>query len=107
MGPGSQHGFIILLVAPLVFSTVDLLPQLRHLSTQMAVNLEEWLVKWRIQTKPTKEALEKKYQEVANMRDEAELRHARLETRSVRRGSHGGWKNAASVTRQASTKSQD
>merc|ERR1719359_1788493 len=44
--PGSQHGFINFLVAPLVANTVRLFPPLQELHLQMSSNLETWRNKW-------------------------------------------------------------
>merc|ERR1719453_557357 len=40
--PGSQHGFINFLDAPLVTATVRLFPTLQDLHTQMGLNLGSW-----------------------------------------------------------------
>jgi hypothetical protein len=58
--PGSQHGFISFLVAPLVFATVDVFPMLRDLSVQMASNMQEWRHLWVEDAKPDAEAIAKK-----------------------------------------------
>merc|ERR1712176_213363 len=44
--PGSQHGFINFLVSPLVVGSVRLFPPLHPLTTQMALNLEQWKITW-------------------------------------------------------------
>merc|ERR1712139_558014 len=44
--PGSQHGFIMFLVAPLVANAVKLFPVLQELHGQMASNLEVWRNTW-------------------------------------------------------------
>lgn len=54
--PGSQHGFIQFLVAPLVFGTVRIFPDLHPVSTQMAENLAQWKVLWVEDAKPSEEA---------------------------------------------------
>eukprot|EP00913_Durusdinium_trenchii_P033425 g31293.t1 len=53
--PGSQHGFIQFLVAPLVFSTVRIFPDLHPASTQMASNLAMWKDLWVEDAKPSDE----------------------------------------------------
>merc|ERR1740123_1116072 len=53
--PGSQHGFINFLVAPLVMSSVRLFPMLWPLATQMASNLDAWRLIWETQASPTEE----------------------------------------------------
>merc|ERR1719221_1246666 len=58
--PGSQHGFINFLVAPLVTSAVRLFPMLWPLTTQMALNLEQWKVTWVAEVKPSEDDIAKK-----------------------------------------------
>lgn len=70
--PGSQHGFINFLVAPLVLSTVRLFPVLHCFSTQIAVNLKEWRNLWVEGTKPTEADIDKRDDEVENIRATAE-----------------------------------
>merc|ERR1711972_135056 len=62
--PGSQHGFINLLVAPLVFPTVRLFPSLHPLATLMAGNLEEWRKIWVEDAKPSEEDITRRDAEV-------------------------------------------
>merc|ERR1712178_632059 len=58
--PGSQHGFINFLVAPLVTTTVRLFPPLQELHGQMAQNLETWRNVWVEQESPAQEEVAKK-----------------------------------------------
>jgi len=62
--PGSQHGFINFLVAPLVFATIRIFPCLHPLAHQMAVNLQEWRNIWAAEVRPEAEALAKKDSDV-------------------------------------------
>jgi len=77
--PGSQHGFINFLVAPLVFGTVKIFPTLHPLATQMASNLQEWRNIWVKEAKPDLEAVEKKDVDVQKVRDAAEELRKRTE----------------------------
>jgi len=65
--PGSQHGFISFLVAPLVIATVNLFPQLYQLSSQMSSNIEKWQELWAEDAKPGADAVAKKKLEVQEM----------------------------------------
>merc|ERR1712107_126479 len=47
---GSEHGFIVFLVAPLVTNAVSVFPMLHEIAEQMAVNLEEWKKYWEFET---------------------------------------------------------
>eukprot|EP00929_Paragymnodinium_shiwhaense_P055346 TRINITY_DN27732_c0_g2_i1.p1 TRINITY_DN27732_c0_g2~~TRINITY_DN27732_c0_g2_i1.p1 ORF type:complete len:870 (+),score=176.97 TRINITY_DN27732_c0_g2_i1:76-2685(+) len=76
--PGSQHGFINFLVAPLVFSTVEVFPSLHQLSSQMASNLQEWMNTWAQDAQPTEEALAKKEADVKKVREKAEQLRKRV-----------------------------
>merc|ERR1711862_941153 len=53
--PGSQHGFINFLVAPLVTNTVRLFPTMQDLHTQMGLNLESWCEVWKKDCNPSAE----------------------------------------------------
>lgn len=77
--PGSQHGFITFLVAPLAFGVVNLLPQLNQLSTQMASNLEQWRNLWVEDAKPDQEAIAKKDADVQKMKEQALAAQQRLQ----------------------------
>eukprot|EP00928_Gymnodinium_smaydae_P100017 TRINITY_DN9703_c0_g1_i1.p1 TRINITY_DN9703_c0_g1~~TRINITY_DN9703_c0_g1_i1.p1 ORF type:complete len:809 (+),score=106.35 TRINITY_DN9703_c0_g1_i1:175-2427(+) len=65
--PGSQHGFINFLVAPLVFTTVRLFPVLYTRSSQMAQNLRTWKDKWVDDAKPSLEDISKRDGEVGKI----------------------------------------
>eukprot|EP00931_Biecheleriopsis_adriatica_P012932 TRINITY_DN1141_c1_g3_i1.p1 TRINITY_DN1141_c1_g3~~TRINITY_DN1141_c1_g3_i1.p1 ORF type:complete len:873 (-),score=206.02 TRINITY_DN1141_c1_g3_i1:149-2767(-) len=69
--PGSQHGFINFLVAPLVCATVKLFPPLHPVYTQMASNLEQWKDLWIQEVKPTEEEIAKKDADVQKIKDQA------------------------------------
>jgi len=75
--PGSQHGFINFMVAPLVTSTVKIFPTLHSLTTQMAINLEQWRDLWVQDAKPSPEEIQKRDDEVAKVRESAEQLVAR------------------------------
>lgn len=69
--PGSQHGFINFLVAPLVFSTVKLFPCLHELYSGMARNLGAWKDAWIEDAKPTEEEIAKRDADVQKHKDQA------------------------------------
>lgn len=69
--PGSQHGFINFLVAPLVATTVKLFPVLHPLYSQMASNLDQWKVLWIEDAKPSPEDIAKKEADVNKIKDTA------------------------------------
>lgn len=75
--PGSQHGFIQFLVAPLVFGTVRIFPDLHPVSTQMAENLAQWKTLWVEDANPNEEDVAKKEADVQKIKDQA----MELETR--------------------------
>lgn len=70
--PGSQHGFINFLVAPLVFATIRIFPHLHPLGYQMAAALQEWRNVWVAEVRPDSEALAKKDAEVRKVAVTAE-----------------------------------
>lgn len=70
--PGSQHGFINFLVAPLVTHTVTLFPRLLELHVQMASNMESWRNLWVDDVKPSAEDIEKKDKDVQKLKDVGE-----------------------------------
>jgi len=69
--PGSQHGFINFLVAPLANHTVKLFPSLHELTLQMASNLQQWRNMWAEEVNPTAEEIAKKDNEIEKWRDVA------------------------------------
>ncbi|CAK8985765.1 unnamed protein product [Durusdinium trenchii] len=77
--PGSQHGFIQFLVAPLVFSTVRIFPDLHPASTQMASNLAMWKDLWVEDAKPSDEDAAKKEADVQKIKDQARELELRVE----------------------------
>merc|ERR1719362_2315071 len=62
--PGSQHGFINFLVAPLIKHTVKIFPPLHELTLQMASNLAEWRNLWVKDADPTGEEIAKRDKEI-------------------------------------------
>mmetsp|Transcript_117624 Transcript_117624/g.305224 ORF Transcript_117624/g.305224 Transcript_117624/m.305224 type:complete len:897 (+) Transcript_117624:2-2692(+) len=75
--PGSQHGFINFLVAPLVISTVEIFACLHPLSTQMTNNLQTWRDLWVEDAKPSAEDAAKRDAEVKKLKETAERLHLR------------------------------
>jgi len=67
--PGSQHGFINFLVAPLVISSVNIFPWLHPLSTQMTDNLGTWRDLWVEDAKPSAEDAAKRDAEVKKLQE--------------------------------------
>jgi len=67
--PGSQHGFINFLVAPLLLSATNLFPVFSDLHVQMCANLREWRNIWIEEARPTKEDIVKKDADVRKIRD--------------------------------------
>jgi len=67
--PGSQHGFINFLVAPLVTGTVKLFPMLQQLHDQMSMNLREWATIWVEDATPSQEDIDKREMEVQKVAD--------------------------------------
>lgn len=76
--PGSQHGFIQFLVAPLVFGTVRIFPDLHPVSTQMAENLAQWKTLWVEDAHPNEEDVAKKDADVQKIKDQAMELEARV-----------------------------
>lgn len=76
--PGSQHGFIQFLVAPLVFGTVRIFPDLHPVSTQMAENLAQWKTLWVEDAHPSEEDVAKKEADVQKIKDQAAELEARV-----------------------------
>jgi len=81
--PGSQHGFINLLVAPLVLPAVRLFPQLHPLATLMAANLQEWRNIWIDDAKPSEEDIARRDGEVTKVLGIAQDLAARVARHSV------------------------
>lgn len=75
--PGSQHGFINFMVAPLVLNTVKLFPAMHPVFTQMANNLKEWRNLWIEDAKPSAEEIAKKDADIQKVQESA----AELEAR--------------------------
>jgi len=80
--PGSQHGFINFLVAPLANHTVKLFPPLQELTWQMASNLKEWRNLWVQDVNPTKEDIAKRDNEIEKWRDVAAMLQKRVMPKS-------------------------
>jgi cAMP-specific phosphodiesterase 4 len=67
--PGSQHGFIIFLVAPCLVSTVKVFRVLLPLAEQLASNLQAWADLWEEDAKPSQQEKEKRAADVQKVRD--------------------------------------
>jgi cAMP-specific phosphodiesterase 4 len=78
--PGSQHGFINFLVAPLVFATVSIFPSLHVLASQMGRNLEEWRDIWVAEAKPDEEQVSKRDLDVERVKEKAHKLASRCNT---------------------------
>lgn len=70
--PGSQHGFINFLVAPLVANSVKLFPPLHDLLGQLADNLGWWRDLWVEESKPSAEDIAKKDHDVEKLKETAQ-----------------------------------
>merc|ERR1719440_2347261 len=62
--PGSQHGFITFLVAPLITNAVKIFPPLDERHSILVDNLEAWCNAWREETNASREDYEKKMADV-------------------------------------------
>mmetsp|Transcript_75554 Transcript_75554/g.179505 ORF Transcript_75554/g.179505 Transcript_75554/m.179505 type:complete len:1020 (-) Transcript_75554:34-3093(-) len=69
--PGSQHGFINFLVAPLVQGSVRIFPTLHPLFTQMARNLADWQGLWEEDVHPSAEDVAKRTADVQKVQEMA------------------------------------
>jgi cAMP-specific phosphodiesterase 4 len=65
--PGSQHGFITLVVAPCLVSTVKVFRVFFPLAVQLASNLQAWADLWKEDAKPRKKDKEQRTAEVQNV----------------------------------------
>lgn len=93
--PGSQHGFISFLVAPLVKNTVQVFPALQELHGQLASNLGDWRNVWVEEVQPSDEEQAKKDADVQRLQDLAEELRERnglsaLPTEAQRKGAAQG-----------------
>lgn len=70
--PGSQHGFINFLVAPLVFGTVSMFPMLHCLSCSMADNMQAWRDLWVEDADPLQSDVDKRDADVKKIREQAQ-----------------------------------
>jgi len=83
--PGSQHGFISFLVAPLVKTTVLLFPMNTELHVAMSTNLSQWRNLWLKEARPSDEELAKKDEHIWSIRvlsEQLEKRKSRTDWRS-------------------------
>mmetsp|Transcript_43094 Transcript_43094/g.125407 ORF Transcript_43094/g.125407 Transcript_43094/m.125407 type:complete len:922 (-) Transcript_43094:472-3237(-) len=76
--PGSQHGFISFLVAPLVTGVVQVLPPLHSLGTQLVSNLSMWLRLWVEDARPSQEDIHKRDGEIKRLQDITDKQKARI-----------------------------
>merc|ERR1712032_1177376 len=75
--PGSQFDFINFLVAPLLSSTVRVFPPFHMLSTQMALNLEEWRNIWVKEKSPSEEEIARRDDMLQKIKETAEQLRSR------------------------------
>jgi len=80
--PGSQHGFINFMVAPIVFETVRIFQPLDLLMKHMASNLAEWRNEWVKDAKPDADAIAKRDDDVKNV----EMTTSAILMRAAQRG---------------------
>lgn len=76
--PGSQHGFINFLVAPLLAGATNLFPVLADMHHQMALNLEKWRDIWVEESSPSIEDIAKKDADVQRIKDLDETLQSRI-----------------------------
>merc|ERR1712190_549103 len=67
--PGSQHGFINFLVAPLTTNAVRIFQPLCPLARQLIENLGTWRDIWTLEVAPSQEELAKRNADVEGLRD--------------------------------------
>jgi len=75
--PGSQHGFINFLVAPLVIGVVKIFPMLHQLSVQMVGNLKSWKDVWVQDSCPMAEDVLKRDTDINKIQDQVQELHRR------------------------------
>jgi hypothetical protein len=73
--PGSQHGFINFLVAPLVLGVVKIFPPLLPLSVQMVGNMRSWRDVWVKECGPPQEDIDKREKDIQKIDREVEILH--------------------------------
>jgi len=76
--PGTQFDFINFLVSPLVVGTVKIFPPLNTLTTQMALNLEEWRNIWVQEKSPSDEDIAKRDGMLQKIKNAAEELRSRM-----------------------------
>merc|ERR1712113_890605 len=75
--PGSQHGFINFLVAPLVVGVVRVFQQLCPLATELSVNFGCWRDLWIAETAPSHEEIAKRGADVDKVKADVDTLTAR------------------------------
>eukprot|EP00927_Polykrikos_kofoidii_P075769 TRINITY_DN7222_c0_g1_i1.p1 TRINITY_DN7222_c0_g1~~TRINITY_DN7222_c0_g1_i1.p1 ORF type:complete len:938 (-),score=158.31 TRINITY_DN7222_c0_g1_i1:203-3016(-) len=81
---GTEHGFIVFLVAPLAVAAVGAFPALLPLATQMVVVLQEWRTLWVQQTDPTPEDIKKREADIQRIHEQVESSRQRNPVASIR-----------------------
>jgi len=80
--PGSQHGFINFLVAPLVHQSVNLFPAFTALHAEMSSNLEMWCAEWTREAHPSEEEKAKKAEDIQKCKETTEKLQERLKPKT-------------------------
>eukprot|EP00931_Biecheleriopsis_adriatica_P076953 TRINITY_DN5060_c0_g1_i3.p1 TRINITY_DN5060_c0_g1~~TRINITY_DN5060_c0_g1_i3.p1 ORF type:complete len:800 (+),score=130.72 TRINITY_DN5060_c0_g1_i3:82-2481(+) len=83
--PGSQHGFINFLVAPLVLNAINLFPALTGMHEQMSKNLRCWRDLWIEDAKPSQEETAKKDADLERLQTISERLRLRRQAKQVER----------------------
>merc|ERR1712110_700065 len=65
--PGSQHGFINFLVAPLVIGAVKVFPSFHPMSVQMVSNLQAWRDIWIEDSGPSEDDIAKRNADITKI----------------------------------------
>jgi cAMP-specific phosphodiesterase 4 len=99
--PGSQHGFIMFLVCPLVTTAVKLFPPLHALTSELARNLEQWRDMWVAEASPPLDDIVKKDGDITRLQQQAESLRTRTITVKAVKGLKRTKSDAASPTRVA------
>merc|ERR1712187_1032055 len=74
--PGSQHGFINFLIAPLVLPTIKIFPRLTPLAEQMIENMEMWRDLWVEEACPDPDAIGKRFEDISALKQKVKERLA-------------------------------
>lgn len=94
--PGSQHGFINFLVAPLVINSARVFPPFQEFLGQLSFNLKTWRDVWLKECAPSSAEILKKDEDVRKLREVAQT----LGDRAVRRQTSNRSKKSASSAKR-------